>query len=154
MKPARRPTPTAVSMRRWLCAWLALLTALQVAASLLAGLHGSLHRHRPGLQTSAPSTLALRWDHARRDATSAPLALHQALHQRGELHAHDLADASVVPIAAEVAHDALAQLGSTLAPSRHDAAHLHATTRHAPPHAAAWSATSRTIAPLLKPPRA
>lgn len=136
-------------MRRWLCAWLTLLTALQVAASLLAGVHGTLHRHRPGLQTSAPSTLALRWDHARPDATTA----HQALHQRGELHAHDLADASVVPIAAEVAHDALAQLGSAFAPARHDAAQLHATARHAPPHAAAWSATSRPIAPLLKPPR-
>src|SRR5688572_31094004 len=122
MKPGRRPAPTAVSMRRWVCAWLALLTALQVAASLLAGLHGSLHRHRPGLQTSAPSTLALRWDHARRDAMSAPQALHHALHQRGELHSHDLADASVVPIAADIAHDALAQLGSVVAPARHDTA--------------------------------
>jgi hypothetical protein len=154
MKPARRPTPTAVSLRRWLCVWLALLTALQVAASLLAGLHGSLHRHRPGLQTSAPSTQTLRWDHARRDATATPQTLHQALHQRGELHAHDLADASVVPIAAELAHDALAQLGSAFAPARHHAATVHASARHAPPQAAAWSATSRPIAPLLKPPRA
>jgi hypothetical protein len=153
MKPARRPTPTAVSMRRWLCAWLALLVALQVAASLLAGLHGSLHRHRPGLQTSAPSTLALRWDHARRDASAAPHTLHHALHQRGEPHAHDVADASVVPIAADIAHDALAQLGSAFAPAQHDTARLHATARHAPPHVATWSATSRPIAPPLKPPR-
>jgi hypothetical protein len=136
-------------MRRWLCAWLALLTALQVVASLLAGLQGSLHRHRPGLQTSAPSTLALRWDHARAEA----MAAHQALHQRGELHTHDFADASVVPIAAEVANDALAQLGSAFAPAGHDGAQLHATAGYAPPHAAAWSATSRPIAPLLKPPR-
>jgi hypothetical protein len=153
MTPARLPTPTAVSMRRWLCAWLALLTALQVAASLLAGLHGSLHRHRPGLQTSAPSMLALRWDHARRDTTSALRELHHVLHQRGELHVHDLADASVVPIAADIAHDALAQLGSTFAPARYDAAQLHTIARHAPPQAAAWSATSRPSAPLLKPPR-
>ena len=153
MKPARRPTPTAVSMRRWLCAWLALLVALQLAASVLSGLHGSLHRHRPGLLTAvaSASTLALRWDHARRDA----LAAHHALHERGEWHAHDLHDTSVVSVGADLAGDALAHLAGVFAPAqRHGApVRLHAAARHALPHAPAWSATSRTIAPLLKPPR-
>ena len=48
----------------------------------------------------------------------------------------------------------IAQLGGSFAPEWHDPAPLHATARHAPPQAAAWSATSRPIAPLLKPPRA
>jgi hypothetical protein len=137
-------------MRRWLCAWLALLTALQIAASVLAGLHGSLHRHRPHLQAGAPASSALRWDHARPD----PLAPHHAMHQRGEVHAHELHDASVVPLAADAAHDALAQLATAFAPARHGAAPAPAqAARDVQPQARAWAATSRTVAPLLRPPQ-
>jgi hypothetical protein len=45
--PHRHAAPTALSLRRWLCAWLALLTALQMIGSTLAGVHGTWHQHRP-----------------------------------------------------------------------------------------------------------
>lgn len=150
MKPARRPTPTAVSMRRWLCAWLALLTTLQLAASVLAGLQGSLHRHRPALQAAATSTLVVRWNHAKRAD-----AEHRAMHERGELHPHDLHDPSVVPIAGDLASDALAQLAGASALAQQDAnGCLLAAARHELPQAASWAATRRTLAPPLRPPRA
>lgn len=138
-------------MRRWLCTWLALLIVLQVAASALAGLRGSLHRHRPDAVAGASTALALRWQHQDPGAQAA----HRALHARGEWHAHDLHDTSVMPLTADIAADALAQLGLAFAPAQAGGgpALWPATARHSRPHAPAWWAATRAIAPPLQPPR-
>jgi len=141
-------------MRRWLCTWLALLVVLQVAASALAGLHGSLHRHRSGAaaSTAIAPMAGLRWEHAKPDAQR----VHRALHASGEWHAHDLHDTSVVSLAAEVAADALAQLAAAFAPAQRGAEQELGSggARHALPSTASWWAGSRAVAPPLKPPRA
>jgi hypothetical protein len=153
MQRTPRSTATAASLRRWLCAWLALLTALQVFGSAMAGVHGPLHRHRPAADSAARAAAlpALRWQH---DRESTPASQHQQLHARGEAHPHDLSDSSVVPVGAEPAIDAMAQLALAYAPAQHASAlWTHSTTRHVWAAALTWAASSRSIAPLRKPPR-
>src|SRR5262245_33506668 len=151
MDTARPMPPTAQLLRRWLCAWLALLTLTQMLGSTLAGLHGTWHRHRPALQSqAAPSTPLVHWRHG---GVKPAVDAHVQLHARGEVHEHAATDASVLPIGVDTAGDAVAQLAAMLAPGvdaswtrRSDAEHVHAGS-------AAWAATSRSIAPLLRPPR-
>jgi hypothetical protein len=152
-RPQHRATPTAVSMRRWLCAWLTLLIVLQVAASALAGLRGSLHRHRAdAVAGTSSATPLVRWEHKQPEAQVA----HRALHARGEWHAHELYDTSVMPLTADIAADALAQLALAFAPAHAGVGPALGpdTARHARPHAAPWWAATRAIAPPLQPPRA
>ncbi|HEY6514409.1 MAG TPA: hypothetical protein VI032_20705 [Burkholderiaceae bacterium] len=147
----RQPTAsTAVSLRRWLCAWLALLTLAQMLGSTLAGLHGGRHHHRPTMQAAAPALLpVVRWRHG--EVVSADA--HTLLHAHGEAHDHAATDASVLPIAVDAASEAVAQLTASLAPggdlrwSAHDNAH------HVQAGTTSWAPTTRAIAPPLKPPR-
>jgi hypothetical protein len=153
MQAARRPTtpPTAVSLRRWLCGWLVLLTITQTLGSALAGLQGTWHRHRPALQTAAaPSTPLVRWRHAE---TVRAADAHAQMHASGEAHDHPATDDSVLPLGSDAASDAVAQLAAAVAPgadarwSPYDRAH------HAQAGTAGWAPTTRSIAPPLRPPR-
>ena len=142
--------PTAVSLRRWLCAWLALLTALQMIGATVAGSHG--HRHRPSLQSAAPSMPVIRWQHG--DALRTARAdLHAQLHAANESHDHAATDASVMPLGGDAAAEAVAQLASALAPGADVLWSLHEPARHVRASTAGWAATSRSIAPPLQPPR-
>lgn len=149
-RPTERcPTaPTAVSLRRWLCAWLALLLLTQTAASTLASLHGSWHRHHPAVLSSATGPVT-HWRHGEPGRWDA----HAQLHARGEVHHHDATDASVVPLTGDAAIDAVAQLAATLAPSADAAWRPREHARHAQAGVAPWAPTQRSIAPPLQPPR-
>ena len=138
--------PTAVSLRRWLCTWLALLIVAQTAGAALAGRHR--HHHAPSLRTSAPATPVVHWRHG--DATRDE---HAQWHATGQLHEHALTDPSVLPLSADTASEAVAQLAATLAPGAEATGLIHDGARHVQADAAAWAPTSRAIAPLLKPPR-
>jgi len=154
-RPMRRhrPAPTAVSLRRWLCAWLALLTALQMIGSTLAGVHGTWHHHRaPSLQSIAPSTPMIRWQHGE-PAALAPADVHAQMHAAGEAHEHAATDSSVLPFGADVATDAVAQLAAALAPGADMPWNPYDAARHVRADTATWAATSRSIAPPLMPPR-
>ena len=149
----RHPAPTALLLRRWLCAWLALLTALQMIGSTLAGLHGSWHHHRaPSLQSTAPSTPMIRWRHGE-PAAPARADAHAQMHATGEAHEHAATDASVLPLGTDAAADAVAQLAVALAPGADPSWNPHDAARHVRTDASPWAATSRAIAPPLKPPR-
>jgi len=148
-----RPASTALLLRRWACAWLALLMLAQMVASTWTGLHGTWHRHRPAVQTTAaPSTPLVRWRHGGAAAVVDADA-HARLHQRGEAHDHAATDGSVMPLALDVASDAVAQLAAALAPGVEVAWRLRSLARHVHASSTAWVATSRSIAPPLKPPR-
>jgi hypothetical protein len=141
--------PTAVSLRRWLCAWLALLTLAQLIGSTLTSLQGARHHHRPSVQAATPSLAVIRWRHGEVLQADA----HAQMHARGEAHDHVVTDPSVLPVGADAATEAVAQLGTSLAPgaemrwSPHDSAH------HVQTGAARWVPTTRALAPPLKPPR-
>jgi len=141
------PPPTVVSLRRWLCAWLALLIATQTIGSTLAGLRGTWHGHRPSMLASAPSTPLIRWRHATPD-------VHARWHASGQPHDHALTDPSVLPLGADTGTEAVAQLAAALAPGAEASRPLRDAARHVQAGAAPWAATSRAIAPPRKPPRA
>jgi len=141
--------PTAVSLRRWLCSWLALLILTQMIGSTLSGLHGSWHRHRTTTPSSAPSVPVIHWTHG--DATAADA--HARLHQRGETHDHAATDASVLPVGVDSAADAVAQLATALAPGSDGPWCTHDCMRHVQAGSARWAPTTRSSAPPLKPPR-
>ena len=152
--PSRRPrrhapSPTAVSLRRWLCAWLALLLVTQTIGATGVGLRGTWHWHWPSRQASAPPTPAIRWQHgdAARDA-------HAQWHASGQAHDHALTDSSVVPLGPDTTSEAVAVLAVTLAPAAEMRWALPESARHVQTEVTPWAATSRTIAPPLKPPRA
>jgi hypothetical protein len=150
--PLRRHAvpPTAVSLRRWLCTWLALLTALQMIGSPLAGLHGPWHRHRPPLQSAAASVPLIQWQHGGA-MPPAGAGLHAQLHALGQPHDHAATDASVLPPGNDTAADAVAQLA--LAPGASVLWGPHEAARHVRASAPAWAPTSRSVAPPLQPPR-
>ena len=160
MDTARRPTmlPTALLLRRWLCGWLALLMALQMLGSTLAGLQTSWHRHRPALQASAaPSTPLVRWRHGEASVAAevdTHAQSHAQLHARGEVHEHALTDTSVLPWGIDAAGDAVAQLAAVLAPGAGALTSPRCHAHHVRAMGERWAATSRSIAPLLQPPRA
>jgi hypothetical protein len=141
--------PTAVSLGRWLCAWLALLTAMQMIGSTLAGLQGTWHHHRPSMQSGAPSVPVIRWRHGESMQADA----HAQMHASGEAHDHPATDASVLPLGADTATEAVAQLAAALAPGAEVLWSPRDPARHVQVDAAIWAATSRSIAPPLKPPR-
>ena len=150
-RPAERyPTPpTAVSLRRWLCAWLALLTLTQMIGSTLAGLRGTWHHHRPSMQSGAPSVPVIRWRHGE----AMPADAHAQMHAQGEAHDHAATDVSVLPLGPDSATEAVALWAAAVAPgtdvrwSPHDSAH------HVQAGSAGWAPTTRAIAPPLQPPR-
>ena len=108
-----RATPsTTVLLRRWLCAWIALLTLTQTIGSTSTGLQGAWHHHRPSMQPAAPSVPMIRWRHD--EATRADA--HAQMHARGEAHDHGVTDASVLPFGHDPATEAVAQLAAVLAP--------------------------------------
>jgi hypothetical protein len=151
--PRHHTASTAVSLRRWLCAWLALLTALQMIGSTLAGLHGTWHHHRPpSMQSIAPSTPVIRWRHGEPEAL-ARADIHAQMHVAGEAHEHAVTDASVLPLGGDVASEAVAQLTAALAPGADLSLNPLDAAHHVRAVAATWAATSHTIAPPLKPPR-
>ena len=122
--------PTAVSLRRWLCAWLALLILAQMIGSTLVGLHGAWHHHRPSMQSAAPSVPVVRWQHGEAMRADA----HAQMHTSGEAHDHAVTDFSVLPLGADTATEAVAQLGASLAPGadvRWSAAALRVTCKPA-----------------------
>ena len=145
-----RATPsTAVLLRRWLCAWIALLTLTQTIGSTLTGLQGTRHHHRPSMQSAAPSVPVIRWRHD--DAMRADA--HAQMHARGDAHDHRITDASVLAFGHDPATEAVVQLAAVLAPGADshwmpcDAAH------HVQAVTASWSPTTRSITPPLQPPR-
>jgi hypothetical protein len=151
--PRHHAAPTALLLRRWLCAWLALLTALQMIGSTLAGLHGTWHHHRPpSMQSIAPSTPMIRWRHGE-PAALAGADAHAQMHALGEGHEHAATDASVLPLGGDVGSEAVAQLAAALAPGANLSWNPHNAARHMRADTATWAATSRSIAPPLKPPR-
>ena len=149
-----RPAATALLLRRWLCAWLALLALVQMFASTLAGLPGAWHRHRPVAQSAhALTTVVVPGRHGEAAPASTHADVHALLHARGERHDHAALDSSVLPIGVDAASDAIAQIAAALAPPAeamwqlpHDARDEHARVAH-------WVPTHRSIAPPLKPPR-
>jgi hypothetical protein len=143
-------TSTALLLRCWLCAWLALLMATQLYASALAGLHGARHQHRPAMLASEPSTPVIRWLHGNASRTEA----HAQLHATGQAHDHSLADASVLPLGSDSATEAVAQLAITWAPAAERPFVVPDGARHVQLGTPPWAATTRSIAPPLKPPRA
>ena len=151
--PHRHAAPTALSLRRWLCAWLALLTALQMIGSALAGVPVTwLHHRAPSLHSIAPSTPMIRWQQGE-PAAPARTDVHAQMHAAGEAHKHAATDSSVLPLGVDVATDAVAQLAAALAPGADMPWGPHDAARHVRADTAAWAATSRAIAPPLKPPR-
>lgn len=155
MSPQRHPAPasTAVSLRRWLCAWLAVLTVTQMIGSTLAGLHGPWHRHRPSLQAAAPSMPLIRWRHGE-VIRATQVDSHARMHAQGEAHDHVATDSSVLPFGADAATEAAAQLALTWAPGVEARWRAHDAARHVRASTPAWAPTMRSIAPPLQPPRA
>jgi len=147
----RHPTaPTAVSLRRWLSAWLALLTLTQMFGSTLAGLHGSRHHHRPTMQAAAPPQLpVIRWRHG--EVVSADA--HAQLHADGEAHDHAASDASVLPLAVDAANEAVGQLAASLAPGNDPRWSVRDRLHHVQAGTPGWVPTTRSLAPPLQPPR-
>jgi len=142
----------AVPLRRWACAWLAVLTLAQMLSSTMASAHGAWHRHRPAAQASAAPSTAVIWRHDHElEAMSADA--HARLHARGERHIHAVIDASVVPVNLDAANDAIALLATVLAPGGGGMSPLRSGARHERASITPWAATSRSIAPPLKPPR-
>jgi len=145
----RMSPPTAVSLRRWLCAWLALLTLAQLIGSTLTSLQGTRHHHRPSVQAATPSLAVIRWRHGEVVQAGA----HAQMHARGEAHDHAATDAGVLPVGADAATEAVAQLAASLAPG----AEMHWSPRDSAHHvqagASRWVPTTRALAPPLKPPR-
>ena len=152
--PRRSPTPTTVSLRRWLCTSLAVWIALQATSSALLELQGVWHRHRPAASASAPAmaSLALRWQHG--GTVAAHDRAHARLHDDGVVHRHAATDDSVWTLADQAASDAIGHLASTLAGGTEMRWRLRVDARHVRGDAPAWSATMRAIPPLLRPPRA
>jgi hypothetical protein len=140
---------TAVSLRRWLCVWLALLTLTQMIGSMLAGLQGSWHHHRPSVQAGAPSVPVIRWRHSEVVHADA----HTQMHASGEAHEHAATDPSVFPLGPDTATEAVAQLASAVAPSADLRWSPHDRARHVQAGAASWAPTTHSIAPPLQPPR-
>jgi len=153
--PSARPLrhhaapPTAVSLRRWLCAWLALLTALQMVGSTLAGLHSRWHHHRPSMQAAAPSLPVVRWRHGEAMRADA----HAQMHALGEAHDHAASDFSVLPFGPDTATEAVAQWAAAVAPGTDVRWSPHRLARHVQAGSASWAPTTRSIAPPLQPPR-
>jgi len=147
--------PTTLLLRRWLCAWLALLMLTQMLAASSAGVHGAWHRHQPMLQSAAPAptTTVVRWRHGDTPAVLAA-EVHASWHERGQAHDHAATDASVLPLGVDGASDAVAQLAAALAPNGDAEWALHDQTRHPHAQGATWAATTRSIVPILQPPRA
>jgi hypothetical protein len=141
--------PTAVSLRRWLCAWLALLTLMQMIASMSAGLQGSWHHHRPSLQAGAPSVPVVRWRHS--EAVRADV--HAQMHASGEAHDHAATDASVLPLGPDTATEAVAQLAAAVVPGADLRWSAHDRGHHVQAGSTGWAPTTRSIAPPLQPPR-
>ena len=141
--------PTAVSLRRWLCAWLALLTVVQMIGSTLAGLQGTWHHHRPSMQAGAQSVPVVRWRHG--EATRADV--HAQMHVQGEAHDHAVTDVSVLPLGPDAATEAVALWATTVAPGADVQWSPHDHARHGQAGAANWAPTTRAIAPPLQPPR-
>ena len=154
-RPQRRKAPasTAVSLRRWLCVWLALLTVTQLIGSTLAAAQGAWHRHRPLLQATAASTPLIRWRHGEA-VRVARLDAHAQMHARGEAHDHAATDASVLPFGADAASEASAQWALAWAPGVEARWCTHDAARHVRASTPAWAPTMRSIAPPLQPPRA
>ena len=75
------------------------------------------------------------------------------MHARGEAHDHAATDASVLPLGADAATEAVAQLAASLAPGADVRWSPHDTAHHVQAGAASWAPTTRAIAPPLKPPR-
>jgi hypothetical protein len=141
---------TAASLRRWLCAWLALLSVTQMLGSTLSGLHGHWHRPAPSMHSAAPSTPVIRWRHGEVGRADT----HARMHELGQAHEHAATDVSVVPLAPDTATEAVAQLGAALAPGADVQWRLPDGARHVLLDTAPWAAKTRAIAPPLKPPRA
>lgn len=141
--------PTAALLRRWLCAWLALLTALQMIGSTLAGLQGSWHHHRPSMQSAAPSVPVIRWRHGETVGAD----VHARMHRQGEAHDHAATDPSVLPLGPDSATEAVAQLAAAVAPGADVQWTLLDRAHHVQAGAAPWAPTTRSIAPPLQPPR-
>lgn len=150
-RPPRTRTspPTAVSLRRWLCAWLALLTLAQLIGSTLSSLQGARHHHRPSVQAATPSVAVIRWRHGEVVQADA----HAQMHARGEAHNHTATDSSVSPVGADAATEAIAQLGASLAPGSEMRWIPRNSAHHVQAGAARWAPTTRALAPPLKPPR-
>ena len=145
----RATPPTAVSLRRWLCAWLALLTLTQMISSTLAGLQGTWHRHWPAAQAAAPSILVIRW--RRGEAMRADV--HAQMHTQGEAHDHVATDPSVFPVGTDTATEAIAQLAAAVAPGADVRWGLHDSAHHVQAGTAGWAPSTRSVAPPLQPPR-
>jgi hypothetical protein len=141
--------PTAVSLRRWLCAWLALLTAVQMIGSSL-GLQGIWHRHRPTVHASAPLLPVMRWRHDQGTRFDA----HAQMHIDGDAHEHAATDPTVLPLGLDSATEAVAQWAGTVAPGADVRWSPHDGARHVQAGAASWAPTTHSLAPPLKPPRA
>ncbi|HSW21244.1 MAG TPA: hypothetical protein VLJ62_00630, partial [Burkholderiaceae bacterium] len=88
-----------MSLRRWLCAWLALLMLAEMVGSTLAGLQGTWHHHRPSMQAAAPSAPVVRWRHGEPTRADA----HAQMHALGEAHDHAATDFSVLPLGPDTA---------------------------------------------------
>jgi hypothetical protein len=150
----RRVPSTAVSLRRWMCAWLALLLAVQMIGASLAGLHGALHRHRgasgAGMAQVETRTVRLRHD----DAPQVTRPQHQRWHAEGRAHQHPMTDASVMPLDDEAACEAIGSLAALLAPLAVGAPRLLDAIAHVRAATPAWAASTRAIAPPRRPPRA
>jgi hypothetical protein len=152
-RPRPLPSPTAVALRRWLCAWLALWIALQGTSSALAALHGVWHHHRPTIASAPmPSSVAWRWQHGSSAAAVVDSA-HARWHDEGVVHRHAVTDDSVWSATDEAAGDAVGQLASVLAAGTDTQWLPDVDARHVRSNAGAWSATSRSIPPPLRPPR-
>jgi hypothetical protein len=139
-----------VSLRRWLCAWLALWIALQGAGSAWAALQGVWHRHRPTVAAApAAPTAALRWKHG-----AAAQDVHARWHDEGVAHRHAVSDGSVWSPADDAASDAVGHLACLLAAGTEARWQPAVAARHVRSDARGWSATTRSIRPPLRPPRA
>jgi len=153
--PSARPlrhhaaAPTAVSLRRWLCAWLALLSALQMVGSTLAGLQSRWHHHRPSAHAAAPSVSVVRWQHGETVRADA----HAQMHALGEADDHAATDFSVLPLGPDAATEAVAQWAAAVAPGTEVRWSPQPLARHVQASTASWAPTTRSIAPPLQPPR-
>jgi hypothetical protein len=155
MHRAIHPNRTAASLRRWLCAWLALLSVVQLAGSAWAGVRG-LHRHVPTWQAAAAPQPALlvRWEHRREPGAQDAGATHRLLHDSGQVHQHGNDDLSALTLGSDLGTEALAQVALAHAPGRDGSTGWLATRAcHVWAATDPWAASSRSVAPLLKPPR-